>query len=91
MSSVKRGRYVGTRRLKSSNLIFMSTPYTQHRYCTVIQHTHTCRGFSLWSGGERTVAEGCEAISPLARFDIPIVSIHQDLPQSFSLTVEHGR
>lgn len=56
-------------------------------YCFAT-HTHTCRRFPLCSRSEWTIAEGCETISSLTRFDISIVSIDQDLPQSFSLSVE---
>lgn len=65
----------------------MSVAIKTQRYSIV---THTCRQFPLHSRSEWTVAEGCEAVSPLARFDVTIVSIDQDLAQSFALSAEIG-
>lgn len=86
VSAVRRGVLWPTLESNSFQnlLIFMSTFIVTHRHCIVL---HTCRWFPLHSRGERAIAEACETISPLPRFHISIVSIDQDLPQSFALPV----
>lgn len=46
----------------------------------------TCGGFSLSAGRDWTVAEGCQTVTSLSSFDIPVISIDQDLTQSFPLS-----
>lgn len=49
-------------------------------------HLHTCWYFSLYTRGNWAIAKACEALSSLARFDVSIVSINQDVTQSFTLS-----
>lgn len=68
----------------NTSLSLSGTFILTHRHCIVL---HTCRWFSLHSRGEWAIVEACEAVSPLPRFHISIVSIDQDLPQCFALSV----
>lgn len=48
--------------------------------------TQTCRSLSLSHRGERPIAEIGQTLSPASRLEVAIVTVYQDLPQSFTLT-----
>lgn len=53
------------------------------------RQTGTCSRFPFCSRGDRTIDERRHTVSSGPRLDVPIVTIHQNLPQGFTL-VERG-
>lgn len=65
--------------------IISKSPYLYEQN-HIDSHLHTCWEFSLRARSNWAIAKASEALSPLVRFDVSIISIHQDVTQSFTLS-----